>query len=230
MARFWDARAREDAFFFVDNRLRYGAPDLEWLWAEGLRDLDRVLDLTGMRVGGEETVLDLGCGVGRLTRGLAARARRVVALDVSNEMLERARTLNAHLANVEWVLGDGTDLAPLADDSLDGCVSHVVFQHISDPNVTLGYVRELGRVLRRGGWAALQLSTDPTVHRPRTGVAHRLRELVGRAPRGQRDPAWLGSAVDFGALERTAAEAGLALERVAGAGTQHTLVGVRRAR
>ena len=35
MQRFWDARAREDAFYFVDNTLNYRAPDLERFWAGG---------------------------------------------------------------------------------------------------------------------------------------------------------------------------------------------------
>ena len=35
MAAFWDARAREDAFFFVDDRLDYGSPDEERFWTGG---------------------------------------------------------------------------------------------------------------------------------------------------------------------------------------------------
>lgn len=59
---------------------------------------------------------------------LSGRAKHVVALDVSAEMLERARSLNTHLENVTWVQGDGTSLAGGADSSVDGCVSLVVFQ------------------------------------------------------------------------------------------------------
>ena len=34
---FWDERAREDAFYFVDSRLDYGDPDVERFWAGGAR-------------------------------------------------------------------------------------------------------------------------------------------------------------------------------------------------
>ena len=57
--------------------------------------------------------------------------------------------------------------------SVDGCFSHVVFQHIPDPPITLNYVREMGRVLRPGGWALFQVSNDPTIHQPPGGRARR---------------------------------------------------------
>ena len=177
--------AREDAYYFVDDRLDYRHPDIERFWAEGEVDLDRVLESVGARIEPSDAVVEIGCGLGRLTRAIAARARSVTGIDVSEEMLTRARQLNAGVENVAWVHGNGTDLAGIDDASADACVSHVVFQHIPDPNVTLGYVREIGRVLRPGGWAAFQISNDASVHRRRRGVGARLRSIVGRAPRGQ---------------------------------------------
>jgi ubiquinone/menaquinone biosynthesis C-methylase UbiE len=178
-----------------------------------------------------DTVLDIGCGVGRLTRVIAARARRAYGIDVSEEMIARASRHHAELENVEWFVGDGVTLQPIADGSVDACVSHVVFQHIPDPQVTLGYVREMGRVLRPGGWAAFQLSNDSSVHRPRNGPRALLRKVaswIGRRPRGQDDPAWLGSAVDLDALRSVAESSGLELERVVGEGTQFCGVRLRR--
>jgi SAM-dependent methyltransferase len=228
MGRFWDARAREDAFYFVDNLAGYRDGDTERFWAEGQRALDTILGLLDLRVLPSDAVVDIGCGVGRLTRVLAARAARVDALDVSAEMLGRAQELNPGLANVSWHRGDGTTLRPLPDASADAIVSHVVFQHIPDPAITYGYVAEMGRVLRPGGWAAFQVSDDPGVHAARPGLRARLGAFVGRAPRGQADPAWLGSAVDLAVLRETAARACLDVERVVGEGTQFCLVRARR--
>jgi SAM-dependent methyltransferase len=224
MGRFWDRRADEDAFFFVDNRMQYGQPDLERFWAEGERDLDALLSALGASVELEDRVLEIGCGVGRLTRVLSARAASVVALDVSERMLELAREHNGTLDNVDWVLGDGSTLAGVEPESADACVSHVVFQHIPDPQVTLAYVREIGRVLKPGGWAAFQISNDRRVHRPRTGVRDTLRALLGRSPRGQRDSRWLGSMVELPDLRRAAAGGSMELERVLGEGTQFCCV------
>ncbi len=236
MRRFWDERAREDAFHFVDDREPYRDADVERFWRHGERDLDTLLTTAGVTVRQDDVVLDLGCGVGRLTRVLARRAAHVVALDVSPEMLRRAQELNAHLGNVTWLLGDGETLTGVEDASLDGAVSHVVFQHIPEAKVTLGYVAELGRVLKPGGWAAFGLSTDPRVHEPRPpeqrGSSRRelLRGLVNRTPSGTDAPEWLGSAVPLDALGAVATAAGLTLDDIEGAGTQFTLVRATRTR
>ena len=228
MRDFWDARAREDALYFVDNRRGYRSEELDGFWEDGERDLDRMLEVLELRVQPSDIVLDIGCGVGRLTRVLARRAASVYALDVSPEMIERARRENAALANVEWIAGDGTTLDPLADASVDACVSHVTFQHVPDPAITLGYVTEIGRVLRPAGWAAFQVSNDARVHRP-PRARRRLLAAVGRAPRGQKDPAWVGSAVSLDGLGAAAALGGLEIERIVGEGTQFCLVRARKA-
>ena len=229
MRRFWDEAAERDAFFYVDDRLRYGDPDLEAFWAGGRTVVDAVLDAVGAQLDPGQTVVEIGCGVGRLTRVLAEDGRRVVALDISERMIELAREHNAHLDGVEWIVGDGESLAPVADASADACFSHVVFQHVPDPRITLGYVREMGRVLRPGGWSAFQISNDPSVHRPRRRtLRERAAVMVGRAPKGQDRPEWLGSSVDLGELEATAAEAGMTVEHVTGEGTQFCLVLLRR--
>lgn len=227
MREFWDARAREDAFYFVDSRQTYGSPDPEAFW-DSADAVDYLLERLGVNLRGTETVLEIGCGVGRITRGLAARAGSVVALDVSPEMLSRAQNYNAHLANVRWVLGDGASLDGIQDQSMDACVSVVVFQHIPDPSITLGYVRDVGRVLRPQSWAALSVSNDPTIHLPRRGIRERLRALIGRAPKGQRHPAWLGSAVELEAVADAAREGGLDVERVWGEGSQYCQLLLRK--
>jgi SAM-dependent methyltransferase len=229
MERFWDARAREDAAYFVDNLLEYKHGDMERFWAGGEDVVDGVLARAGLQIGRDDTVAEIGCGLGRLTRVLAARADRVWAFDISSEMLRRAKELLPDLANVEWVHGDGVSLRPLGDSSVTCCFSFVVFQHLPDPELTLGYVREMGRVLCGGGAAVFQLSNDPSIHDPVPPSARRrLAALTGRAPRGQAHPAWRGSAVDLESVRIAAASAQMDVEHVEGAGTQFCLVVLRR--
>ncbi len=210
MGRYWDARAREDALYFVDSRAGRATADEDGFWRRGEEDLDRMLGLLGAAIEPSDRVVEIGCGVGRITRVLAARAAYVQALDVSAQMLREARARNPELENVEWLHGDGFGLAPIADASATVCFSVVVFQHIPDALVTLGYIRETGRILRPGGWAALHVSNDPGVHRLANGG--------GGDPESH--PAWLGSAVDLEAVRDAATEAGMSLDRVVGAGTQ----------
>jgi ubiquinone/menaquinone biosynthesis C-methylase UbiE len=227
MRRFWNARAREDAFYFVDNRQAYKAPDLQRFWdADEL--VSYLLDGLGVAIEPGDRVLEIGCGIGRITRGLAARAREVIALDVSDQMLARAQELNPALRNVRWVLGDGLTLSEVKDGCIDACVSVVVLQHVPDPEITLGYIRELARTLRPGGWAALQVSNDPAIHRRRNDPALRLKAVLGLAPRGQRHRAWLGSHVELDEVRATCNEVGLQLEKVWGAGTQYCQLLLRK--
>ena len=231
MREFWDDRAREDALYFVDNREPYRHADLERFWRKGEEDLATLLGTLGLQVGPEDHVVDVGCGVGRLTRVLARQAAHVTALDVSPEMLTRAQELNPDLHNVEWVLGDGESLTGIEDASVDAVVSHVVLQHIPSAKILLGYVTEFARVLKPGGWAAFGLSTDPRVHRPRKAAPSKqqsrrgfFKALVGQTPSGQDEPEWLGAFVPLDALGATAVQAELTLEQIEGANTQFTLV------
>lgn len=229
MREFWDERAREDAFFFVDNRIPYKDPEAaEQFWAMGRRDLDLLLGSVDVELKPADHVVEIGCGVGRLTRVVAERVASVVAVDVSKDMLEIAQRENAALSNVRWMLGDGESLAGIDDASADAVVSHVVFQHIPDPAITLGYVREVGRVLRPGGVAALHLSNDKSVHDWKPSWKDRVRELLGRAPKGQTNASWLGSAVELDDLQRAVADGGMQIEKSVGEGTQYMIVRLRR--
>src|SRR4029078_4923855 len=101
MREFWDERAREDAFYFVDNRIRYKDPNAEELfWSLGRDDLNGLLTSLEMEIDPVAEVVEIGCGVGRLTRVLAERAKSVRALDVSAEMLAVPRKNKTHLRNV----------------------------------------------------------------------------------------------------------------------------------
>src|SRR2546423_1612939 len=135
MEDYWDQRAREDPFHYVDNRQVRGRPDVPAFWEGGEEVLDNLLGYLGLELTGEEDVVEIGCGIGRITRALASRTRSVHALDISDEMLAQARRYNPGLSNVRWLHGDGRTLAPLPDASCDACISFVVFQHLPDPEL-----------------------------------------------------------------------------------------------
>lgn len=94
-------------------------------------------------------VADLGCGEGYLTVEAARWARRVVAVDRSDEVLDRARALarRRKVANIEWKRGE-LEHAPLSDDSVDLALLSQALHHASDPARALG---EAARITRPGG-------------------------------------------------------------------------------
>ena len=111
------------------------------------RDLNarRLREQTFLRP--DDVVLELGCGTGLNTEWLARQAGRVVAVDVSAEMLARARRRLTD-APVTLRTVDVTEPWPFDDGAFDAVVATLVLEHVE----RLGPVfREAHRVLRPGG-------------------------------------------------------------------------------
>jgi len=126
---------------------------------------------------GRGRALDFGCGVGRLTRALAAHFTEVWGVDISPVMIERARNYNAHLANCRFVQNADTSFAALPAAGFDLIYSNITLQHIP-PRHTRRYLEALMRRLEPGGLLVFQLPGES-----RTGPLHRaLRTLykIGR--------------------------------------------------
>jgi SAM-dependent methyltransferase len=103
------------------------------------------------------TCLEIGCGPGRLTRQLATQFERVVAVDVSADMIARAREATATAGGaVEFHQVDGTSL-PVPDSSLDAAFSVHVLQHLRDLGQVERYLHEVRRALRPGATAMLHV-------------------------------------------------------------------------
>lgn len=104
------------------------------------------------------TVLDLGCGPGTITTGLAELVTpgTVIAADIDPGILARAAEYAASqgVATIDFRLTSGYDL-DLDDDSVDLAHAHQVLQHVSDPVAVLC---ELRRVVRPGGIIAIRES------------------------------------------------------------------------
>ena len=97
---------------------------------------------------GVGAALDFGCGVGRLTQAMARRFAASVGVDISEEMVRKAETLNryAHCSYVTSV----AERLPFADESFVFVYSNIVLQHMPR-RLAVGYLREFVRVLEPGG-------------------------------------------------------------------------------
>jgi ubiquinone/menaquinone biosynthesis C-methylase UbiE len=101
-----------------------------------------------------DAVLDLGCGIGRVTRYVAPLCREIWAVDVSETMLGFARERLSELRNVRFLLGRGTALPELDSGSIDFVYSLLTLQHVEREHA-FRLLREVRRVLRDGGRAFL---------------------------------------------------------------------------
>jgi SAM-dependent methyltransferase len=140
----------------IASAFGYSEDELNQLPAEANMGLScgNPLALAGIRDG--EVVVDLGCG-GGMDVFLAARkvgsAGRVIGIDMTSEMLDRARAgqQNLGLTNVEF-LQSTIDRLPLSDNSVDCVISNCVINLVPDK---LAVFQEILRVLKPGGRVAL---------------------------------------------------------------------------
>ncbi len=136
MAQYRDARTRENAMYYINSDLDYIRTDETRFWSSGAENLSDTLTPFGLALSGEDVVVEIGCGMGRMTRAIAAQASRVIGVDVSPEMIELGRRELQNLPNVELMVGSGCDLAGIGDNVADVAYSFVVFQHIPEPAIT----------------------------------------------------------------------------------------------
>jgi SAM-dependent methyltransferase len=192
--RFWDRAAREDAAWYVATAYSEQSPAF---FAQGARETDELLRLCAVQINPADTVLELGCGVGRMTGRLAELSRTVIATDISAEMLARARTNLSGCGNVAYLILPGDGRLPLRSESVDVVFSYLVLQHVPTVDAQLQYLREAVRVLCSGGRLAMQIRAaglNAAVHDQVGHVVHLLqgRRTLSRAWRGARLPyPWL---------------------------------------
>jgi trans-aconitate methyltransferase len=125
---------------------------------------------------GGETVMDAGCGSGRLTAELLARLPhgRVIGVDYSENMLRTAHDrLAAHEDRVRFVHADLADLPFVRE--VDGIYSNAVFHWVPDHDAMF---RSLFRSLKPGGWLLAQFGGQGNLARLRARL-HAIGEREG---------------------------------------------------
>lgn len=127
--------APKAAFFDTQAEAAWASEDYT---AGELAKINRMLDLGGIRKG--MTVLEPGCGTGRLTRILAERVGprgRVLAMDISAGMIQACLRNIEPMGHVE-ALCAAVEEYPLPRASFDAVVCHQVFPHFDDKSRVLG--------------------------------------------------------------------------------------------
>lgn len=152
-----------------DAAAYHAVADPQFAWGQRL--------LATLALRGDETVMDAGCGSGRLTRLLLERLPRgrVIAVDLSPGMLETAREHLDHdfRGQVEYVQTDLLDLT--LRHAVDVVFSTATFHWVADhPRL----FANLARALRPGGRLLAQFGGQGNVERGRSRAARILAEPI----------------------------------------------------
>ncbi len=194
----WNQRAREDANYYVAFGRR--EQDDEEFFTTGA-DVVRALEAELKRLPQRRRALEIGCGPGRLLRPMSAHFEEIHGIDISDEMVGRARANLAQVPHAHAHHAEQSDLRAFAGGYFDFVYSYAVFQHIPSGDVVFGYLREVARVLAPGGIAHLQLNGLPKTAQTYT--------------------TWSGFRIGAEEVRAFAAENGLHLLALDGVGTQY---------
>jgi SAM-dependent methyltransferase len=158
----WNARAREDAHYYVAFGRRGQHEDEFFATAHEIAtSLEAELRRLPSAEPSARRALEIGCGPGRLMRPLSRHFGEIHGVDISDEMIRLARERLADIPHAHPRHNPSSDLAAYAAESFDFVYSYAVFQHIPDREVVFNYFRETRRVLKIGGIARFQVNGLP---------------------------------------------------------------------
>jgi 2-polyprenyl-3-methyl-5-hydroxy-6-metoxy-1,4-benzoquinol methylase len=183
--REWEKWGKVDPYFSVSTHDEYRLDNLnevtlQKFFASGEEHVNHIMQVLSKRLGMSLrplSVVDYGCGTGRLTLPLSKRADQVIGLDISAGMLDEARknTAKENVTNVDYRLVTDDQLSVLPE-LIDLIHSFIVFQHIPRQRGE-AILRSLLSRLRPGGFGVTHFtlaSSLPLFHRAVIALRHRL--------------------------------------------------------
>jgi SAM-dependent methyltransferase len=162
---------------------------LEEFVETGDQEVPAYLDLFGLRGPhtGDQTMVEIGSGIGRMTCAFTREYGTVIASDLDAGFLERCRETVARFGKADQLrtleVADGRTL-DLPDDSVDLAFSYITLQHC-DPDDALELATEAVRVTRPGGSIALNFrgrSGDDWIVLPVGSMVRAMLHLPGLGP------------------------------------------------
>lgn len=235
MKTFWDSKAKENAAFYIATWRGYAKRDLDDFFLSD-DEITQFIPQAYCQSSPSKRMLEIGCGIGRMTRGFARAFGEVHAIDVSGEMIRQAHEQLADVKNVHLLETNGSDLQLFKDNFFDFCFSYIVFQHIPDKTIIYNYIREASRVLKQDGVFYFQVNglpnPDAQTPAPIMAVKSFYRRYIRRVglqlwdrlkggPGGFTSPSWVGTTLSLAEITQVCAKHGLKILEISGVDTQY---------
>jgi SAM-dependent methyltransferase len=149
----WNERARTNPYHYVspfvdkwDKKSFYHWGEIEYQKA-----IEPILTSLRFRRKSKSSVLEIGCGPGRISRALSKRFGHVSAFDVSDAYIAQAREENKDCKNITFEKNDGMHFPEIADNSIDFVFSGWVFMHMPTNEVVWENLKDFTRTLKVNG-------------------------------------------------------------------------------
>ena len=150
--RQWEDLGQVDPFWGMTGTNRFGGWDVEAFLQTGEDQVAQIMQQIEHwdRPSHWSTVLDFGCGVGRLAAAFRRRFEHYVGLDISESLIAKARQIHATLPCADFVVS-ASDTLPIASNSCDMVYCWGVLQHVRNRARALRYIAEFVRVMKPDG-------------------------------------------------------------------------------
>lgn len=164
----WEELACTDPLWAIlsDPAKKNGKWELRDFFEKGETEISAAMSRVPAFPQEKDRALDFGCGVGRLTRAMSMRFNHCVGVDISEQMITKAKELNCDRDNCEFVVNASEHLKIFPDKYFDFIYSSIVLQHLVHRSSILAYVQEFFRLLKPGGLLIFQVpSYISPIHR-----------------------------------------------------------------
>lgn len=164
----WDRAATEDAVNYILGSKRKRDLDLKTFFdrkaQQAKRDTEEFFKEMHFTPAGKR-MLDIGCGIGAMTRYFSEIFGEAHGVDISEEMIKKAIDLNRDRHNLFFKTNNGADLSIYEDNFFDFCFSVATFQYFPSKKVIESYFKEISRILKKGGCLRFNLMGESGLHR-----------------------------------------------------------------
>jgi SAM-dependent methyltransferase len=164
----WEELAATDPLWAIlsDPAKKNGKWELREFLDRGEAEISAALSRVTSFPRNRNRALDFGCGVGRLTRAMSTRFQQCVGVDISEQMIAKARELNRDCNNCEFLSNASEDLRLFPNAYFDFIYTSIVLQHLVHRASIFGYIQEFCRLLNPGGLLIFQVpSYISPIHR-----------------------------------------------------------------
>ncbi len=158
----WNKLAKSNSKYYIASFKGKGITEEEFD-ESGNKDFIKYISddeiLMGKLFLNNTTILEIGCGTGRMTEYMAWYFKKVIGIDISGEMIRQAKERLKGKNNIEFIETDGQTI-PLSNNSIDFAFSYLVFQHFKTKEMIEANFKEVYRVLKSGCLFKVLVRTD----------------------------------------------------------------------
>ncbi len=155
--KLWENLAQKNSRYYINSDFGHKITEDQFKQS-GLESYKKLILNDPLIIKGT-TILDFGCGTGRITEFMSKDFKKVYGVDISKTMIATALERLASLENIYLCEIDGIHV-PLPDDSTQNVFSYLVFQHIKERAMVEDLFDEIHRILMPNGIFKVLMRSD----------------------------------------------------------------------